>query len=65
NVAEIEIAVLSNMCLSQRIPDESTLCRVVEANVRERNHKAAAVKWKFTTQDARRKLARLYPLVPA
>ena len=65
NLAEIEIAVLSNMCLSQRIPDESTLRRVVEANVRERNHKAAAVKWKFTTQDARRKLARLYPLVPA
>lgn len=65
NIAEIEIAVLSNMCLSQRIPDESTLRRVVEANVRERNSKAAPVKWKFTTQDARRKLARLYPLVPA
>jgi hypothetical protein len=65
NIAEIEIAVLSNMCLSQRIPDESTLRRVVDANVIERNSKAAPVKWKFTTQDARRKLARLYPLVPA
>lgn len=61
NIAEIELAVLSNMCLSQRIPDEETLRRHVEANVRERNTKAFPVKWKFTTQDARRKLKRLYP----
>lgn len=61
NIAEIELAVLSNMCLSQRIADEGTLRREVEANVRERNAKAAPVNWRFTTQDARRKLARLYP----
>lgn len=61
NIAEIELAVLSNMCLSQRIPDEETLRQQVEANVRERNAKAAPVKWRFSTQDARRKLARLYP----
>jgi DDE superfamily endonuclease len=65
NIAEIELAVLSNMCLSQRIPDEQTLRREVEANVRERNAKAAPVKWRFTTQDARRKLARMYPRVSA
>ncbi len=63
NIAEIELAVLSNMCLSQRIPDEDTLRRQVEANVRERNTYAAPVKWKFSTQDARRKLARIYPRV--
>ena len=63
NIAEIELAVLSNMCLSQRIPDEQTLCREVEANVRERNAKATPVKWRFSTQDARRKLARIYPRV--
>lgn len=63
NIAEIELAVLSNMCLSQRIPDEETLRQQVEANVRERNAKAAPVKWRFSTQDARRKLARLYPRV--
>jgi hypothetical protein len=61
NIAEIELAVLSNMCLSQRIADEETLRREVETNVRERNAKAAPVKWRFTTQDARRKLARMYP----
>ena len=40
NIAELELAVLSNMCLSQRIADEETLRRGVEANVRERNAKA-------------------------
>lgn len=63
NIAELELAVLSNMCLSQRIADEETLRREVEANVRERNANAIPVKWKFSTQDARRKLARLYPRV--
>jgi hypothetical protein len=63
NIAEIELAVLSNMCLSQRIPDEDTLRQQVEANVRERNAKALPVKWKFTIQDARRKLARMYPRI--
>jgi hypothetical protein len=63
NIAEIELAVLSNMCLSQRIPDKGTLRREVEANVQERNLKAKAVNWRFTNQDARRKLARLYPAV--
>lgn len=63
NIAEIELAVLSNMCLSQRIPDEDTLRQQVTANVRERNAKASPVKWRFTTQDARRKLTRLYPRV--
>lgn len=63
NIAEIELAVLSNMCLSQRIPDKEILRREVEANVRERNLKAKPVNWRFTNQDARRKLARLYPAV--
>jgi hypothetical protein len=63
NIAEIELAVLSNMCLSQRIPDEDSLRKQVAANVRERNAKAAPVKWQFSVQDARRKLKRLYPCV--
>lgn len=63
NIAEIELAVLSNMCLSQRIPDKEILRREVEANVRERNLKAKPVNWRFTNQDARCKLARLYPAV--
>ncbi len=60
-IAEIELAVLSNMCLTQRIPDKDHLRREVEANVNARNAKAAPVNWRFTSQDARRKLTRLYP----
>lgn len=63
NIAEIELAVLSTMCLSQRIPDKESLRREVEANVQTRNTKAMPVNWRFTTQNARRKLARLYPCV--
>lgn len=65
NIAEIELAVLSNMCMSQRIPDEDSLRKQVSANVRERNAKAAPVKWQFSVQEARRKLKRLYPRVSA
>lgn len=63
NIAEIEFAVLSNMCLKQRIPDEETLRREVDANVELRNKRAIPVKWRFTTEDARVKLHRLYPVV--
>jgi hypothetical protein len=65
NIAGIELAVLSNTCLSRRIPDKDRLRREVEANVQAGNVKAMPVKWRFTTQDARRKLARLYPYVSA
>jgi DDE superfamily endonuclease len=63
DMAEIELAVLSNMCLSRRIPDKQALRRAVEANVQERNLRAQPVDWRFTNQDARRKLARPYPAV--
>lgn len=62
NIAEIELAVLANMC-PDRIPDEAALRRHVEANLKERNAKAEPVKWRFSTQQARSKLARLYPSV--
>lgn len=63
NIAEIELAVLSNMCLSQRIPDKERLRHEVEANVQHRNSLAKRVNWRFTNQEARRKLGRLYPRV--
>ena len=44
SIAEIELAVLSNSCLSRRIPDEPTLRREVDVNLRERNAKASPVK---------------------
>lgn len=62
NIAEIEFAVLSNMCLKQRMGNEETLKRVIAANVAERNRRAEPVKWRFTMADARTKLRRLYPV---
>lgn len=62
NIAEIELAVLANMC-PERIPDEPTLRQHIEANVKARNTQAVPVNWRFNTQQALRTLARLYPSV--
>jgi hypothetical protein len=60
-MAEIEFSVLSRSCLKQRLPDEETLGRQVQALVRERNAAQVVINWQFNTQDARTKLHRLYP----
>lgn len=61
NMVEIELAILANQCLAQRIPDETTLRREVTAWATTRNEQQATVAWRFTTTKARVKLARLYP----
>ena len=63
NMAEIEFSIISRRCLGQRLPDEPTLCREIHALERERNEARAVINWRFTTQDARRKLHRLYPSI--
>ena len=65
NMAEIELSVLSRQCLDRRIPDTPTLEEEVAVWEHERNAKGATVDWRFTTADARIKLKRLYPSVPA
>jgi hypothetical protein len=62
-MAEIELSVLSQQCLSRRIPDKCTLEREVGAWEAERNSTLATVDWRFTTADARIKLKRLYPSI--
>ena len=62
NMAEIEFSVFSNQCLNRRIGDEPTLRRQIAALQRERNEAAAAIDWRFTTHDARRKLKHTYPV---
>jgi len=61
NIAEIELAVLAGQCLDRRIPDIETLRHEVAAWTAERSHNPTAVNWRFTTDDARIKLKRLYP----
>ena len=63
NMAEIELSVLSRQCLDQRIPDGVTLDTEVAAWEARRNQTACAIDWRFTTDDARIKLKRLYPSI--
>jgi hypothetical protein len=61
DMAESELAVLTNQCLSRRIPDKPTLTREVAAWQAHRNCHHAKANWQFKTDDARVKLKRLYP----
>jgi hypothetical protein len=64
NVAEIELSVLARQCLDRRIASAEELRREVGAWEAERNERAAEVRWRFTTAEARIKLHRLYPSLP-
>jgi transposase len=61
NMAEIELSVLSRQCLDRRLGDEETLKREIKKLEEARNIACAKIEWRFTTEDARRKLHRLYP----
>lgn len=61
NIAEIELSVFKRQCLCRRIPDIETLRCEAAAWVSHRNAVAKRVDWRFTTQDARIQLKRLYP----
>lgn len=65
NMAEIELNVLSNQCLDQRIGQKELLINEVIAWETRRNQRAATTNWQFTTQDARIKLKHLYPSLDA
>lgn len=62
NVAEIELSVLSRQCLGRRIPTIEQLEAETLAWARDRNRLGSSVDWQFTTDDARIKLKRLYPV---
>ena len=61
NIAECEFSVLSRQCLARRLPDRNTVARETAAWVDARNQMKKPVDWRFTTEDARIKLKRLYP----
>jgi DDE superfamily endonuclease len=65
NMAEIELSVLQQQCLERRIPDEDTLKRAIAAWEHQRNAAQATIDWRFSVTDARKKLERLYPSLPA
>jgi transposase len=63
NIAECELSVLKRQCLRSRLPDMATVQRKVTAWQDRRNERQVTVDWRFTTEDARIKLRRLYPVV--
>ena len=60
NMAEIEFSVLFRQCLNRRIPILEDLIREIQAWYRQRNENSDGIDWRFTTEDARIKLKRLY-----
>lgn len=61
NMAEIELSILSRQCLDRRIPDQDTLKMEVAAWQTKRDTIARPMEWRFTNEDARVKLKKLYP----
>jgi hypothetical protein len=49
--------------LNRRIEDEESLKREVAALETERNQAGATINWRFSTNDARNKLQRIFPSV--
>ena len=63
NIAECELSVLKRQCLNSRLPDIDTVAEKSAAWVKHRNLAQTGIDWRFTTEDARIKLKRLYPVV--
>jgi len=63
NMAEIEFSILSKQCLNRRIPDQQSMKKEISIWEKERNGHSTPMKWRFTTEDARIKLAKLYPTI--
>ena len=65
NMAEIEFSVMVRQCLKRRIGERATLETELNAYVQRRNNAKETVRWQFDIQQARTKLGRLYPQLPA
>lgn len=61
NMVEIEIGVLAAQCLDRRIDSTQQLVAETAAWEQQRNAAGHRIKWMFTTEKARTKMARAYP----
>ena len=61
NMAELELSVLARQCLKRRLPDRATLQAACAAWVAARNEAATRIRWRFTLELARVRLAHVYP----
>jgi hypothetical protein len=63
NIAETELSVLAGQCLDRRMDSKQLVSDEASAWEAERNRTEAKVRWRFTTEDARIKLEKLYPVL--
>ena len=62
NIAETELSSLAIQCLgNQRVDSIDALNEILAAWEKDRNSRQKGVNWRFTAEDARIKLKRLYP----
>ena len=61
NMAEIELSVLSQQCLDRRVADFESLQGEVASCQEPRDAAGGKIDWRFSPEDARNKLKRLYP----
>jgi len=62
NPVELELAALKRQCLDRRTGSLQELAREVGAWQHERNQRGERVRWTFGLEQARERLARLYPI---
>ena len=59
NMAEMELSILSRQCLDRCIPEQEILNMEIAAWQEKKCYRPMT--WRFTTEDARVKLKKLYP----
>lgn len=62
NMVEIGIGVLKSQCLDRRIDDKDKMIEEVAAWQKQRNAQQARINWMFTTENAREKLHKAFPV---
>lgn len=62
NMVEIEIGVLRKQCLDRRVPSPDRIISEIAAWEPQRNDTGARIKWMFTSQQARNKMASAHPV---
>ena len=61
-MVEIEIGVLRSQCLDRRIDSKEQITLEIAAWEQRRNAEGAQINWMFTTEKARDKLRKAYPV---
>lgn len=60
NMAEIEINIMDRQCLGGKIKNEAVLKKQINSWAKERNKLKKTIIWKFTKQNADKKLSKYY-----